>query len=167
MSILNRLIDRFKDATYRRTYVDDFANAYLATQIQVLREQRGLTQTEFADLVGVRQSQVCRWENVNNSSWQLRTLRKIAAALDLVVVVRFESFGQVLPDIEAFSREALERVSFADDPAFRQDFTEAQINVVTLAGDSTSDEAPPCPIGPGVVINAEHRFRHYVYADVA
>lgn len=166
MSLLNRLIERFKDPTYRRTYVDEFADAYLATQIKVLREQRKLTQTDLAALVGVKQSQVCRWENVNNSSWQLRTLKKIAAALDLVLVVRFESFGRVLPEIETLGRETLERASFVDDVAFQRDVTETQINVVTLTDDSAA-EAPPCPTVPGVVIHAENRFRYDTDTAVA
>ena len=120
MTLIRRLVERFKDRAYRRSYVDSFADSYLATQIKVLREQRGLTQEQLATEVGVRQSQISRWENANNSSWQIRTLKRLGAALDLVLVVKFESFGKVLPDIESFGRSALERPSFVDDPVFNE-----------------------------------------------
>lgn len=118
MNLLNSLLNKFRDRDYRRVYVDEFTHAYLATQIQVLREQRELSQKELAQLVGVKQSQISRFENVNNTSWQGRTLRNLAAAFDLVLVTKFESFGAVLRDIDSFGREALERPSFEDDPIF-------------------------------------------------
>jgi hypothetical protein len=65
----------------------------------------------------MKQSQICRLENSNNSSWQIRTLKRIAEAFDLVLVVKFESFGAFLPDVESFSRRSLERPSHSDDPA--------------------------------------------------
>lgn len=131
MKLLDRLRERFKNPEYRRAYVDSFSDSFLATQIKVLREQRKLTQHELADRAGVRQSQVSKWENANNSSWQIRTLKNLARALDLVLVVRFESFGRMVPEIESFGREALERPSFGDDPVFNSAEVEATIGVVT------------------------------------
>lgn len=72
----------------------------------------------LADAVGMKQSQVSRLENVDNSGWQVRTLKRLADAFDVALVVRFESFGKVLPEIIDFSRSALQRPSFLDDPAF-------------------------------------------------
>jgi len=160
MSLLTRLIDRLRDKTYRRAYVEDFGDAYLATQIKVLREQRNLTQTEFANLVGVRQSQVCRWENVNNSGWQLRSLKSIARALDVVLSVQFESFGQVMPRIEMFSRDQLERPSFAEDPVFENAVATASLEIVT---GGTGDLATALPVtsgsDSGMVFYADNRFK--------
>jgi hypothetical protein len=55
------------------------------------------------------------------SIWSLAvglTLRKLAKAFDLALTVRFESFGWLLDDSLSSSREALERPSFGEDPAF-------------------------------------------------
>jgi transcriptional regulator with XRE-family HTH domain len=120
MKVIRRLMNRFRNVEYRRAYVDEFTDSYIATQLKVLREQRGFTQEQLAERLGVKQSQICRWESVNNRSWQVRTLKRIAGALDLALVVRFESFGKILPEIGSFGRAALERPAFADDPVFRR-----------------------------------------------
>lgn len=120
MTIRERLLSKFRDKRYRHGYVDTFTDAYIATQIQVLREQRGLDQTALAKLAGLHQSQVSTLEDVDNSSWTIRTLKKIAKAFDLVLVVRFESFGRVLPDIGHLDRPSLQRHSFEDDPVFSE-----------------------------------------------
>jgi transcriptional regulator with XRE-family HTH domain len=98
--------------------MDDFTDAYIATQVKVLREHRELNQTQLAELAGMRQSQISELEDVNNRSWKVRTLKKLAKAFDLVLVVRFEPFGKVLPDIGHLERAKLERPSYKDDPAF-------------------------------------------------
>jgi transcriptional regulator with XRE-family HTH domain len=115
-----QILERFADFVYRHAYIDSFVDSYLATQIKALREQRGLTQTSLAESAKMKQSQISRLEDVNNSSWTVSTLKRIAKALDLVLVIRFESFGKLLPDIETFGRSALERPSFKDDPVFAQ-----------------------------------------------
>jgi transcriptional regulator with XRE-family HTH domain len=118
MKIRDRLLNRFRSFKYRHGYVDEFTDAYIATQIKVLREQRGLNQTALGELAGMKQSQISELEDVNNRSWKVRTLKKLARAFDLVLIVRFEQFGRVLPDIGKLDREHLERAGFEDDPVF-------------------------------------------------
>jgi len=118
MTLIQKLIERFGEFGYRHTYVDSALDSFIATQIKVLREQRDLTQTELAELASMKQSQISRLENINNSSWKVGTLRKLAHAFDLALVVRFENFGRALPDIDRFSRTYLQRDSFKDDPVF-------------------------------------------------
>jgi len=48
----------FQDKDYRHGYVDEFLNASIATQIKVLREQRGWTQKELADYAGMMQPRI-------------------------------------------------------------------------------------------------------------
>ncbi len=111
----------FKDKEYRHGYVDEFLNAYIATQIKVLREQRGWSQTELGEHAGgMMQPRISIMENVNYSSWSIKILRKIAEAFDLTLCVSFESFGRRIEDIERFRRETLERNSFDNDPYFKE-----------------------------------------------
>lgn len=114
----SELIDTFRDTEYRHAYLEEFLHGYVATQIQALREQRDLTQGELADLAGMKQSQISKLEKVTNTALKVTTLQKIAKALDLALVVRFESIGSLLSDIEGFGRRSLERLSFKDDPVF-------------------------------------------------
>lgn len=135
MTLLTKLIERFRDFGYRHAYVDSFMDSYIATQIKVLREQQQLTQTQLADQAGMRQSQISAMEDVNHSSWKVSTLKKIAKALDLVLVVRFESFGSILPEIDKFGRASLERISFTDDPIFAEDWALEQMDESTTSPD--------------------------------
>src|SRR5208337_164435 len=110
----------FKDKDYRHGYADEFLNASIATQIKVLREQRGWTQKELAEHAGMMQPRISVMENVNYSSWSINILRELAEAFDLTLRVSFESFGTRLNDIEQFGRKSLERPSFDDDPCFNE-----------------------------------------------
>ena len=119
MTLITKLIQRFKASfEYRHTYMESFADSFIATQIKVLREHLHLSQTALAERAGMRQSQISALEDVNNSTWKISTLKKIARAFDLVLVVRFEEFGSVLPDVDRFERSNLDRSPFADDPIF-------------------------------------------------
>jgi len=118
--LANILKQGFKDKDYRHGYADEFLNSSIATQIKVLREQHGWSQKELAKHAQMKQPRISVMENVNYSSWSINILRKLAEAFELTLCVSFESFGKRLADIERFSREALERFSFEDDPVFAE-----------------------------------------------
>jgi transcriptional regulator with XRE-family HTH domain len=138
---MKRWLKRFRDFDYRHGFADSLLDSYIATQIQVLREQRGLSQGELATRARLHQSQVSKLEDVNNSSWTIKTLRRLARAFDLVLVVRFEEFAKVLPDADGLERSALERRPFNRDPAFsdvQPDDTTSVSLIGTAATSSTS-----------------------------
>ncbi len=118
--LANSLKQSFHDKEYRHGYVDDFLNTSIATQIKVLREQHGWSQQELAEHSSMLQPRISVMENINYSSWSIKILRKIAEAFDLTLCVSFENFGTRMKDIEEFSRKALERTSFNDDPYFEE-----------------------------------------------
>lgn len=115
-----RLKQEFKDPDTRYAYAESSLNTRLASQIKVLREQRGLTQAELADLCGTKQAGLSRFEDVNHAVWKTDTLWKVARALGVRVHVSFETFGNLLDEKERFSREHLERPTFENDPAFSE-----------------------------------------------
>jgi transcriptional regulator with XRE-family HTH domain len=105
----------FRDREYAEEYAKSFLNAYVATQIKVIREQRRLTQAELGDHIGTTQAGVSRYEDVNYSSWSLRTLMKIARAFDVRLSVSFEPYGTLPDEVVRFDRAALERESREED----------------------------------------------------
>lgn len=107
--------ERFKDKDYRHGYADEFLNVSIATQIKVLREQRGWTQEELAKKANMKQSRISVMENVNYSSWNINTLRKLAKAFDLTLRISFDTFKDQLNEVEQFGRESLERDSFESE----------------------------------------------------
>jgi len=64
-------------------------NIGIAEQVYNLRMQANLSQKELADLVGTTQSAISRLEDADYDGHSLTMLRKIAAALNQHVEVRF------------------------------------------------------------------------------
>jgi transcriptional regulator with XRE-family HTH domain len=124
--VVERLKRDFNDPDYRHVYDEGFLNSSIATQIKVLREERGWTQAQLADKAKMNQSRVSELEDVNFSSWTIRTLRKLARALDLRLKISFEEFGTILSDYRDLNRESLSRRSFGSDPVFQLTHTEAK-----------------------------------------
>jgi transcriptional regulator with XRE-family HTH domain len=114
-----RLKKEFADPEYREVYAESFLNSSLATQLQVIREQRGMTQAQLAEKIGTKQAGISRIENVNYSAWNSATLRKIAFALGCRLKVSLETFGSLIDEAVAFNEKMLQRPSFEEDPVFR------------------------------------------------
>lgn len=118
-SLRKRLSRLFRDREYRRAYVESFLNTSIAAQIKANRERRGWTQEQLAALTGMKQSRISSLENVNYESWSIKTLRRIAEAFDVVLVVRFESFGDALSGIDKFKHSnQFDSPPFEEDSAF-------------------------------------------------
>jgi DNA-binding XRE family transcriptional regulator len=65
------------------------ANDEIARKIHTLRTEAGLTQRALARLVGTTASVICRLEDADYEGHSLAMLRRIAAALDKRVEIRF------------------------------------------------------------------------------
>jgi transcriptional regulator with XRE-family HTH domain len=150
----DRLKEEFQDPEYRHVYAEDFLNTSIATQIRVLREQRGFTQEDLAKQIGTKQAGISRLENVNHSAWKTDTLHKIARAFDVRLRVTFETFGSLLDEAEKFGRKELERQSFHDDPAFHE--REAASTTVQTA--QTVPKNPVVDSSPYIETNTNKNF---------
>ena len=65
------------------------ANEEIARKIRELRAAAGLTQAQLAKLIGTTASVICRLEDADYEGHSLAMLRKIGAALNQRVEVRF------------------------------------------------------------------------------
>jgi transcriptional regulator with XRE-family HTH domain len=120
------LKEELQDEDYRYAYDEEFANSRMATQIKVIREQQGLRQVELAELAEMKQSRISALEDVNYNSWSVSTLRRLARALGVRFAFGFESWGELLPEVDGFGRKALERPKFEDDLAFKSASSKAE-----------------------------------------
>ena len=119
-SLRERLRKRLRDSEYRHSYSDEALNLFLASQIRVLREQRGLSQAELAEIIGTKQAGISRLESADYSGWSKRTLKKLAEAFDLRLRVSFEPFGSLWEEVATRDHKTLQRPSFHEDPEFSQ-----------------------------------------------
>ncbi|MFI5458561.1 MAG: XRE family transcriptional regulator [Isosphaerales bacterium] len=78
-----------KDKKKAEAFEAELANADVARKIYDLRTQAGLTQSELAKLVGTTASVISRLEDADYEGHSLAMLRRIAAALNKRVEIRF------------------------------------------------------------------------------
>lgn len=117
--LVSDLRHEFQDPECRHAYANSHLNCHIAAQLKAIREARGMSQLQLAEAIGTKQSGVSRIENCNNPNWNLETLRKIARAFDVRLVVSFEEFGTLPVAIADFS-SAMIRRPFPEDPLFSQ-----------------------------------------------
>ncbi len=118
--LVDKLRAEFQDKEYRHAYADECLDTMIATQIKVLREQRGMTQGQLAVAAGMKQPRIPVLEDATYSNWTLNTLKRFARAFDVALSVKFETFSRVISDFENLSRESLQRPAFANDPQFQR-----------------------------------------------
>jgi transcriptional regulator with XRE-family HTH domain len=123
---------KLRDREYAHSYAESFLNAFVATQIKAIREQRELTQSELAEMIGTTQTGISRIENVNYSSWSIRTLLKLARAFDVRLRVSFEPFGTLPQEVVQFNRSGLERVKRDNDPGLEESQRSVQVTNIAI-----------------------------------
>ena len=70
-------------------------NLDIACKIYDLRTKAGLSQRELAKRIGTSAANICRLENADYQGHSLSMLRRIAAAVEMRVDVRFLPIAQV------------------------------------------------------------------------
>jgi len=106
----------------RIRFVDSHLAKGVAFQIQSMRAKKEWSQEELAQHLGSNQNAVYRLENPNYGKQTITTLKKVAAAFDVALVVRFVPFSQLVdwvggkPYIDpGLSEDALAVPSFDDE----------------------------------------------------
>lgn len=77
-----------EDLIVREEY-NKIPSVHIAAQIINARKSKGLTQSDLASLVGTSQSAIVRLEKGNYLGYSLKTLQKIAKALDATIEINF------------------------------------------------------------------------------
>ena len=90
-----QFINSLADPEYRKAFADEMVGTGLAFQIRLLRNARNLTQKALADRVGNNQVTISQWENPNYGRYSINTLKQLAAAFDVGLLVRFVSFSEL------------------------------------------------------------------------
>jgi transcriptional regulator with XRE-family HTH domain len=131
MKISKRLITELKNKEYRDAFVSAHIDTGIPFQVRALREHRGLTQKELAERAGMKQERISAIENPNyKNAFTLATLKRLAYAFDIALIVRFAPISQLVDWELKLSSEALEAVSFDEDPYFQPPVT----NIVGQVG---------------------------------
>jgi transcriptional regulator with XRE-family HTH domain len=100
---------------YRHAYMDAAVEQGVAWQIKINREQRNLTQTELAKIIGSKQSSISRAEDPSYGRHNLETLMKIAHVFDCALQVKFIPYSQLAKDSDDLSPAALYAKSYEEE----------------------------------------------------
>lgn len=106
--MLAELTEELKDPEYAAGYAESYTLSFIASQLKVLREQHGMSQSALAEAIGTQQPGIARLEDCNHTP-SLRTLLKLAEAFRLRLHVSFEPYDDLPEMVDKFSRESLER----------------------------------------------------------
>ena len=71
---------KMQDPKFRKGFEEEVEKLSIAEQIARLRIQAGLTQAQLAKKIGTTASAISRYENSEYDRYELRTLKRIAAA---------------------------------------------------------------------------------------
>jgi transcriptional regulator with XRE-family HTH domain len=93
--------EELEDPEFRQGYAEAGEAWDLAIGLARLRQERGLTQAQLAEMVGTQQQNIARIENPAYSGHSLSLLRRIGRALGMVVRVQF------IPSEQALREEGL------------------------------------------------------------
>ena len=100
---------------YRHGLVSAQIDIDLPLQIRALRKQRGLTQPELAELTGMKQPRFPLMEKPGGAKFTLETLRRLAEAFDIALIVRFAPFSELLDWSEHFNPDSFAVPSFQSE----------------------------------------------------
>lgn len=91
--VLTRL-RRGKEA--RKRFIESHINKGLAFQLRATRDKLGWSQERLAEEVGMNQNAISRLESPDYGKPTLTTLKRLAAALDVGLVVRFVPLSEMV-----------------------------------------------------------------------
>jgi len=146
-----KLISKLKNKEYREAFVAELITTGIPFQIKALREQeqRKWTQKQLGEKAEMAQESVSRLENPNYAKFTLTTLKKLASAFDIGLMVRFVPFSELVEWEVNLSAESLETVSFDQESYFKEQLNEHAITsptAIILSTDAAVDKIIRFPI---------------------
>lgn len=115
-----RLLEELKNSKEERdAYVSSGVDVGVAFQIRALREQRKWNQTKLAEEAKMQQERISVLENPSHSP-TLATLKKLANAFDVGLIVRFAPISELVKYELDLHSKSLEVPSFDQEDYFKE-----------------------------------------------
>jgi transcriptional regulator with XRE-family HTH domain len=114
---LKKMIEDLKNKEYRDAFVAEHIDTGIPFQIRALREQKGRewTQEGLGIRTGMAQETISRLEDPNYGKLTLKTLKRLASAFDVGLMVRFVPFSELVGWELNLTGGSLEVLSFDKD----------------------------------------------------
>lgn len=95
-AVQDRLTKEFSDAEYAHAYMSSHTVNTIAAQVYWTRKKRDWNQEELATRAGMKQERISKIEAGDFTSLTMKTLHKLAKALDVNLRVEFEPFSHAV-----------------------------------------------------------------------
>jgi transcriptional regulator with XRE-family HTH domain len=109
-----RVWKSLENKEYRELFAEDVGTG-LAFQVKLMREKRGWTQEELGLRTGKKQGVISQLENPDYGHYSLATLKKLAAAFDVGLIVKFTPFSELVSWITDLSPSKLAPPSYEEE----------------------------------------------------
>lgn len=119
--------ESLSDPEFRKQFIDEHITVGIAFQIRSLRNRQKLTQAKLAELLKVKQPLLSAWENPNYGKYTLGTLKDLAKAFDVGLLVRFVPFSKLVDCT----------IDLTSDVIAPPSFSEEQRHVIALASEAS------------------------------
>mgnify|MGYP001587214973 CR=1 FL=1 len=116
MSDEQELFDSLHDKEYRDLYGSEIVGSILAAQIRAIREGQEMTQAELGMRAQMAQESISKLESPDYGRYSLSTLKRLAAALDVALLVRFGTFSEMAEWVVNLKPEKLAPASYEEEP---------------------------------------------------
>jgi transcriptional regulator with XRE-family HTH domain len=107
-----KLWGKLRDPDNRNVFVSSTVAARIAVRIYNLRKKADWTQPQLAEKAGMKQARVSVLEQGDYENFTFSTLKKLAAAFNVAVVVDFVSFPDFVKWSESINSESAVPESF-------------------------------------------------------
>src|SRR4030043_287560 len=113
----NQNWESIQDKESRKQFIDEHINVGIAFQINGIRRRQKLTQKGLAELLGdtAKQPLISSWENPNYGRYTLNTLKDLAKAFDVGLLIRFVPFSKMIDWTINLTGEVIAPPSFAKE----------------------------------------------------
>ena len=153
------LYDYLSNPEIRHLYIDKSIRHLLAMQLKLMREAREWSQPEMGKKAGMKQTAITRLEDPRYGSMTLSTLKRLAKAFDVALIVRFAPFSEFIAWTAQMDESRLSPPSFTEE-----EIPDATLSteITTSITDTKDMEAyRPQPTNIPIPSTAE---KEYVYA---
>jgi len=121
VSTKSKLIQKLrKRKDYREAFVASQISTGIPFQIRALRKQLKWSQKDLAEATQMLQPRICAMEQAGYGDFTLNTLKTLASAFDVGLLVRFAPFGELVNWADNFSPDTFSVPSSKEDPVLCQ-----------------------------------------------
>ena len=111
----SNIYSKLEDPDYRQAFVASQINIGIPFQLRALLRATPWTQKQFAERAGMLQPRISAMLKPGGAKFNIETLRRLAAALDVALIVKFAPFSELVRLAENFDPDGFSVPTFEQE----------------------------------------------------